>query len=268
MDLDGNDKDKDGSQGVQSLEIGLKVAFALGRFPGPVGVTDLAREMGLSRSKTHRYLVSLCRTGLVTQDGRNGKYDLGSGAIQLGLTAQGRIDEFRFADEALDKLLEQTGCSGSAVVWGSHGPTIIQRKESRNAVTVNTRVGSVLPVISSAAGRVFAAFMPSHVVNPFIEADFQSGTRPRHMGEYLDRREFKQLIQQVRAEGFARVSGDLLLGVDAVAAPVFRSDGTVLMTLTVLGSHGAIDIRPNSSTSQALQLACNNFSERVGYKLV
>lgn len=261
----GDDTSKD-AQGVQSLETGIRIVFALARFPGPAGLTELAREVGLSRSKTHRYLVSLCRSGLTAQDGRNGRYDLGLAAVRLGLAAQGRIDEYRMADEVLDELQQRTGLSSSAVVWGNHGPTIIRRKEAANPVTVNTRVGSVLPVIASASGRVFAAFLPPDQVNPLISAEFAAGMQPRHLGEPIDRLGFDEVIHQVRREGIARVYGDLLIGVDGLAAPVFGPGEAVVMVITLVGPHGAIDIQPNGRMSHALHTLCSQFSERLGAK--
>jgi len=261
----GGDSSKD-AQGVQSLETGLRIAFALAQFPGPTGLTELAREVGLSRSKTHRYLVSLCRSGLTIQDGRNGRYDLGLAAVRLGLAAQGRIDEYRIADEIMDELQERTGLSSSAVVWGNHGPTIVRRRESVNPVTVNTRVGSVLPVIASASGRAFAAFLPPDQVNPFVTAEFAAGVQPRHHGDPIDRLGFDEVIQQVRKEGLARVYGDLLVGVDGLAAPVFGPQGAVVMVITLVGPHGAIDTRPGGRMSTVLQTLCNQFSARLGGK--
>lgn len=264
--VDGAESDLSGkeSQGVQSLETGVRIAFALSELPGPVSLAELARKIGLSRSKTHRYLVSLCRCGLVAQDGRNGHYDLGLAAVQLGLAAQGRIDVYRLADELLDQLVDRTGFSSSVIVWGNHGPTIVRQKESMDAVTVNGRVGSVLPVTNSASGRIFAAYLPRHLVDPFIEAEFNRGMCPRNMGEPIDRLGFEELLAQIRREGVARISGDLLVGVDALAAPLFGAGGTLAMVITVVAPHGAIDIRPEGSTSQAIRSLCRELSERLG----
>ena len=134
-------------QGVQGVEIGLRLAFALAHSPGPMALKELARAAKLPPSKTHRYLVSLCRAGIVRQDGPNGRYDLGTGALELGLAAQRRLDEFRLADQAIAELWEETGLTVGLVVWGDNGPTVVRRKEGAHPVTVSTRVGSnlVLP---------------------------------------------------------------------------------------------------------------------------
>ena len=67
------------SQGIQKVETGLQVAFLLAGSPGPMALGELARRCRMAPSNMHRYLVSLCRTGLVEQVGSDGRYDLGQG---------------------------------------------------------------------------------------------------------------------------------------------------------------------------------------------
>ena len=43
----------------------------------------------MSAAKAHRYLVSFQRLGLVTQDSRTARYDLGPAALKLGLGVAG-----------------------------------------------------------------------------------------------------------------------------------------------------------------------------------
>ena len=52
-------------QGVQGVETGLRLAFALAHSPGPMALKELASAAKLPSSKAHRYLVSLCRAGIV-----------------------------------------------------------------------------------------------------------------------------------------------------------------------------------------------------------
>jgi len=69
-------------RGIQSVEIGLRVAKVLADSPGALQLKELAARAGLSPSKTHRYLVSLARGGLVQQV--DGRYDLGGMALDFG----------------------------------------------------------------------------------------------------------------------------------------------------------------------------------------
>ncbi|MGE4337585.1 MAG: IclR family transcriptional regulator [Pigmentiphaga sp.] len=253
-------------QGVQGVEIGVRIVLCLTQAEGPMSLGDLANAAGLHRSKAHRYLVSLCRSGLVEQDGRNGRYDLGAAALTIGLAAQGRVDIYRHADDALDKLHSLTEATVSAAVWGSHGPTIVRRKEALRLVSVNTRVGSIIPVSTSAAGRLFAAFLPLETIRPFVDREAAEGLEVRYMGGPVPWEEFfPVLIDRIRKTGFSRVQGDQLVGIDAIAAPVFEQGGELAMTLTVLGPHGTLDLAPDGAVAETLIGVANGLSRRLGY---
>ena len=71
--------------GIQSLEVGFALLDVLTQTPGPLMLRDLAARAGMSAAKAHRYLVSFQRLGLVVQDSRTTRYDLGPAALKLGL---------------------------------------------------------------------------------------------------------------------------------------------------------------------------------------
>jgi DNA-binding IclR family transcriptional regulator len=251
-------------QGVQGVEIGLRIAFALAHAPGPLALKALAKAAKLPASKAHRYLVSLVRAGIVRQSGPNGHYDLGTGALELGLAAQRRLDEFRLADEAIESLYADTGLTVGLVVWGDHGPTVVRRKEGAHAVTVSTRVGTIMSVTRTNAGRLFAAFLPRAVVEPFVAAEFKAGAQPTDMGKPLGRAAFDQLLGRVRETRLCRNRGDTVAGIDAVSAPVFDHEGAIVMVMSIMGARGAIDLALDSAPVKRLARACDQLSLKLG----
>ena len=70
--------------GIQSVEVGFALLEGLTRSRGPLMLKDVAASAGMSAAKAHRYLVSFQRLGLVTQDPRTARYDLGPAALKLG----------------------------------------------------------------------------------------------------------------------------------------------------------------------------------------
>jgi DNA-binding IclR family transcriptional regulator len=256
------------SQGVQGVEIGLRLASRLARATGPMTLRELAQATGLHPSKTHRYLVSLCRSGLLEQDGRNGKYDLGPEALVLGLAAQGRQDAYRLLADAVDRLHSLTEATVSCTVWGTHGPTVVGRKEALRSVTINTRIGSVLPLTTSAAGRLYVAFLPHSEVAPLIAAEEAAGPPVlAWMGKPVQRSDlFPVIIERIRRDRLSCVSGDLLVGVNAAAAPVFDQSGYIAFTLSVVASQGSLDLGPDSRAAKTVQQVAEELSERLGYR--
>jgi DNA-binding IclR family transcriptional regulator len=147
--------------GIQSVEVGFALLDALGQAAGPLMLRDLAAAAGMSAAKAHRYLVSFQRLQLVVQDAGTTRYDLGPAALKLGLASLSRLDAVKLARERVGPLMETIGHTLALAVWGNHGPTIVHWEESPLAVTVNLRLGDVMPLLSSATGRCIVALGPA-----------------------------------------------------------------------------------------------------------
>ena len=150
----------DSSTGIQSAEIALDVLTRLAELGGAQSVSELGRSLDMPRAKVHRYLVSLERRGYVEQDPASARYRLGPQALHTGLAALAEVDFVKLAADGLDALSGAIGQTVFISIWGQHGPTIVQWRDARLPVTVNVRVGSVLPLLNSATGRVYAAWLP------------------------------------------------------------------------------------------------------------
>ena len=70
--------------GIQSVDIGMAVLKALAQAKGPMSLKEIGAACSMAPSKAHRYLHSLVASGLVAQQKRSGKYDLGIFALRLG----------------------------------------------------------------------------------------------------------------------------------------------------------------------------------------
>src|SRR3954464_15528342 len=155
--------------GIQSVEVGFALLEALGQAAGPQMLRDLAASAGMSAAKAHRYLVSFQRLQLVVQDAASTRYDLGPAALKLGLASLARLDAVRLARERATALMERIGHTVALAVWGNHGPTIVHWEESPSAVTVNLRLGDVMPLLTSATGLCFAAYAPKDAIAPMLK---------------------------------------------------------------------------------------------------
>ncbi|MEY2771732.1 MAG: HTH-type transcriptional regulator YiaJ, partial [Pseudomonadota bacterium] len=158
MTADVTDTPDKSRAGIQSVEVGFALLDVLAQQRQPLMLRDLAAAAGMSAAKAHRYLVSFQRLGLVVQDSASTLYELGPAALRLGLSALSRVDAVRMARERLPGLMHALGHTLALAVWGNRGPTLVHWQESPLAVPVNLRLGDVMPMLSSATGRCFAAF--------------------------------------------------------------------------------------------------------------
>ena len=250
-------------RGIQSVEIGLRLAAVLADSSRPLQLKEIAVRTGLSASKVHRYLVSLGRAGLVQQ--LDGRYELGRAALDFGLAALGRIDVVRLASPALAGLRDRIGETVFLAIWGNQGPTIVRWEESSEPVTLNVRVGSVMPLVTSATGRAFAAFMPWERVREMITQELAS-LRKRNSSLHMGLAAFKAVLQKIRADSVSRVDGTQLSSISAVSAPVFDSESRMVAAMTALGPRGLFDCSVQGPVAKALIAVSRDVSASLGCK--
>jgi DNA-binding IclR family transcriptional regulator len=262
--------------GIQSVEVGFELLNALALAPGALMLRDLAAAASMSAAKAHRYLVSFQRMGLVMQDPLSTRYDLGPAALRLGLASLSRLDGVRLARERVPELLAQTGHTVAIAVWGNQGPTMVHWAEAPQTVPVTLRLGDVMPLLTSATGRCFAAFMDAdgrdaQRIAPMIRSELALLKKlppGDPMAQDLPRtpQAVQALLGEARQRGMARVVHSLLPGVGGFCAPVFDAQGHLALGLVVLGSVTTLDTGWDSGPAQALSACARQLSADLGHR--
>ncbi|WP_371038523.1 IclR family transcriptional regulator [Rhodosalinus sp. FB01] len=250
--------------GVQALDAALGLLAALAARGGPVSLTELARACGMPASKAHRYLASFQAAGLVAQAGRSGKYDLGPGAAALGVAAMARHDMVNRAADGLPELCAETGMTALLSVWGSEGATVVRWERAAAPLVTSMGLGTALPLLTSATGRVFLAWAPEAVTAAQLDAELsRARANPGILGE-LDptRAGTTALAARIRARGHATVDGRYIPGLVAVAAPVLDWQDEVQAAVTLVGTDPAA-IGPDGAPVARLQAFCHALSVRA-----
>ena len=255
----------EGKQGVQSLEVGMSILRAMATGQRSMMLKDIATAADMPPSKAHRYLVSLIRSGLVEQDHLTSRYDLGPFALNLGLVALDRIDRIPLRLAAITELRDATNETVSLAVWSESGPVVVRWERPRRPITVNVVTGTHLTLLSSAAGRIFAAWLPERQTEALIRKELESGRAPAGLTTLAQARE---MLAEVKAQGQAIVSlGYFARGVEAAAAPVFNFRNEITMAISLVGVEGSMDLRPDSLALTELRRACSALSARLGASL-
>ena len=243
------------SQGVQSVENGLELMLILAHNRRPMKLTALAEQAGIPPSKAHRYLVSFIRGGFIEQDADTGLYGMGPAALEFSLSCLATIEPISLAAQAARELCARTGQTIAVSVWGSFGPTIVRWEQPARPIMVNVGLGSVFPLYRSATGRVFAAWLAADLVREHVG---RTGEAPED--------EPAETIEEVRARGLARASGDFMEGMSAFAAPVFDDRGRLVLALTALGYKAGFDARWSGAVATALREGAERVSRMLGHE--
>ena len=239
--------------GVQSVEVGASLLRALADADGPQSLSALARAAGMTTAKAHRYLVSYVQAGLAVQSERSGAYDLGPLAVRVGLAALERFDVVRAAGERLGELRDAVGQTVTISVWTDAGPTVARIELSRQPVTLAVRMGTTYPLLTTATGHIFLAFAPDVIPQERIAEELAAVRSTGISGVPVDQAGVAALRAEVRARGLARVDQTFLVGVSAMAGPLFHQDGRLAAAVTVVGRPGVLDLTWDGPTAQAIR---------------
>lgn len=251
------------SGGIQSLDAALRVLALMAQKSGPVTLSDLAREIDMPPSKVHRYLASFMHAGLVEQAGRSGKYDLGAGAVALGLSAISRQDFVNRASAELSELRDETGLTVLLSVWGNEGATVVRWERAASPVVTSMGLGTTLPLLNSSAGRAFLAWGPRAPMRNLLEVELRRARKSPHLFPDFTASQagIDALVRDIRQCGYAAVFGNFIPGLVAVAAPVLDWQGEAQAVVTLVGTDpemiadGSAAIRSLSAFCQALSFA-------------
>lgn len=242
-------------QSVRVVEVGTSVLSALGRMGGSATLSELSASVRIPPSKGHRYLKALVASGFVEQDDATGYYRLGVEALSLGLAALANIDVVALATAHIAALSRQVNETVVLSIWANKGATVVHVKEPPRRVTVVTRIGSVLPLLSSASGLVFAAYLPPE------ESKVDANRAAKQTAASLAKR-----LGEVRATGMAAVQSLFFPGIDAIAAPIFDAAGRIAAVVTVLGPTTSFDASTDGRIARQVKSTAAAVSARMGYK--
>jgi DNA-binding IclR family transcriptional regulator len=251
-------------QSVRAVAIGASLLSTLGRFGGNATLSELAAAAHLPLSKAHRYLRALIDSAFVEQDAATGNYRLGSEALALGLAALAGIDLVALATPLIADLSALVNETIVLSIWANHGATVVHVKEPPRRITVVTRIGSVLPLLTSATGLVFAAYLPAEEIEAMKSAEIDAMAHGRGAAKQAAVVLGKRL-RDVRASGVAAVQSLLFPGIDAIAAPAFGANGRVAAVITVLGPTTSFDASRDGRIARAVTSAAAQLSSRLGY---
>ena len=237
-------------RGIQSVETGLRVLAALAACRGPATLSAVAQSAGLSPSQAHRYLASLAAAGMARQTAA-GLYDLDSGAIRLGLSALARLNIFETADAAFASFAARTGRTVLVAVWGDAGATVVRWFAGNPPVITSLALGSVLPLAHSATSAVFLTWGD----RPAMDAVAGAGG--------IGAEELAALREMTRKAVTAEVSGSVIPGLRAIAAPVFDLQGRLVLVAAAL-AHDGFDPDGDENVRAELLRSCREVTESLG----
>lgn len=249
-------------QGVQALETGLRLLEAFASISEPMRLTEVASAAGMHPAKAHRYLVSFGRYGYVMQQ-PDGRYELGPASVKVGLSAVSQMDYVRLVAPVLTELSVALNETVFVAIWSPEGPMILRFAAPWRPVAVNVRIGSVLPMLTSAVGRVFTAWYPPVLTQPLIDTELKQYRQRSRASLPVD---VEAVRAEVLASGVGLVLGYCVPGVNSVSAPIFDYQHQLVAALAVVGLEGSLGERQLRQAAAKVKAAGADVSAQLGHR--
>lgn len=215
----------------------LQVLEALAQSERPRGVSDLARELGLSKSNVYRLLETLRASRYVSRaDG--GSFELSLKMWHLGSRVTARLDIRTIAVPYLRELRDATQETARLTVLSDDQGICIEQAETRLPMRIQTPIGGSLLLYCSSTGKAMLAFQPAEFIAK-VTRSMEKFT-PATLANAAD---LAGELEQIRRDGFALNRGERVAGVHGVAAPVTDSRGSVTAAIGISGPAERLNYR-------------------------
>lgn len=234
----------------------------LARSREPRGVSDIARELGISKPRAYRHLRALVQRGYALQDQRTEGYEIGIKVLALGEAVRERFDVARAIRPVMSPLREKSGLAVTTAALVQGAVTVLDLLEGQTLIEFGIRPGARLDFHASAHGLVALAFGPPALITEVLSQPLKSWTRRT----LTDPDAVLAEVEQVRRQGWATAIDAVLIGVNALAAPVFDYRGDWRGAIALVGASQFIPQTPPEPLIRLVVEAATEASRRLGWQ--
>jgi len=230
---------ENGPKTVQSFDRAVAILDAFTADRTELGVSEIARITGLSRSTVHRLLVTLRRHELVQQLPNSSNYALGPHLLRLAQIAFSNINLQSAARGTMIRLRDQCNETvGLHTRLGTATRTVLDQVESSQPLRrTYTEVGMSIPIYQGAPGKILLAFSPEELQEEILGGQLEPAT-PRSI---TDPKKLRAELGRTRKNGYALSFEERVPGISTLAVPIFDHTGRVAAALSVTGPSSRVN---------------------------
>lgn len=226
----------------------------------PLGVSELARSIGATKSAVFRLLVNLERRGYVVRDPISGKYQLGGSLVRLGQRALESSDIRSRARPVIEALHHRFNETVNLGVFADSLVTYVDMIESDQGLRMAARVGVTDQIHSTSLGKAILSFLPTLeqeriLARPLLRRTELTITDPEAL---------RTELLTIRRIGVAEDRGENEVGARCFGAPIFDHQGQVVAAVSVSSPQSRVDDDRSRQISEAVRDAAAVITERLG----
>lgn len=187
-------------------------------------ISDLSRELGISKSTVHGIAAALEDQGAVIRDSRTKRYTLGLTLFELGQRAYARFDLKDVARPFMEELMARTAETVFLGVRNGDHVAILDSVDSSGELKITSPVGTRIPLTAGATGKAILAALPPEDALALVRS---IGLHPYTTKTIIDPERYAVELARVRRDGYALDDEEYMRGVRAVAATIHTTGGAM-----------------------------------------
>jgi len=250
--------------GAPSVKKAFAILSAISSSKDGMGVSDLAKKLQMAKSTVHGMTSALEELGAVMRNPLTKKYKLGFTLLEIGRSAYSQVDLTTSARPVMEGLMEKTQTSVFLGILNLDHVSVLDIVESRQDLKITASVGTTIPLLAGAVGKVFLASMDEEQARKIVK----SIGLPRFTdNSILDTALYFQELNQVKEIGFAVDDEEYILGVRAVASPLMGL-GQLRSAIWIVGFKASLDENKMKTLTGDTQKAAQKISQRIQQQLI
>lgn len=244
----------------QTVQKALNLLEALVRSGQPRRLTELSRQLGLTKPNVYRLLSTLTTLGYVKKDPATSLYSPTLKMWEMGSLLVRDVDLVGIAGQRLRRLAEECGESVQLAVFDTGFTVYVDKVDSSQPVKAITSIGSRVPATVTSTGKAMLAWMPRES----LEAACQ------HLKRYtpstlVRRKDIEVDLEETRARGYAINRGEFRVGVAGIGVPVRDRTGGVVAAIGIWGAEERILGARRDELAHMAMVAARDVSRDLGF---
>src|SRR5262245_485599 len=228
--------------GVKAAASTLSILEAVALAREPIGLTQIARQLGLSKAGVFRYLRTLAERGYVVQNRETGRYRLGPKAYAISHLAPIEGDLIDASEAPMRRLVASTGLTTVLGAPSPEGVIVMRSMSGTRGRALHVWPGQIMrPFHALAHGKLILTFGPKD----YCERTFAAPLSARTPKTITDHGRLRQELDEVARRGYAVATEESIIGVGVLAAPIFGAEHEFVGSIALVSFVQDIPAQPD-----------------------
>lgn len=245
---------------VQALARGLTILSLFDVEHPEWGLADITKQTGISKTTAYRMMRTLEWKGFVTLNPDTEMYNIGPATIPVAYLTLSHVGFSHLSHPILEKLAAATGETVELAVEGKGGAVVVDHVDTSHPFKPNLPLGRVLTSLASSGVKILTAFSPAEKREQMIK-ELPMARTPHTI---TDPEQLHAELDRIAAEGIAYDVEEQDLGVCAVSAGVFGSDGRVRAVISVVAPAERFGAENRERYAKAVKATAAELSSCLG----